>query len=444
MTEERLGYAFEEIGDELLRPPMSALRALQSVGVIVAPKGWQAIDLGARRTLCIEGARDLVDMMVVRDIINQVPANQIKLVSRVVDPDTSKLPEELAKELGPSRPISVEEWAQLKPLDRFMMTSLSYNTRLLWRALDELVLLERLPRRRVHPWTGSVAACELRMRAEVMATLLASDFLEGRAFVLARGSGRRAARKTSELFDLQAELAMGPIELDWGASDTPGVIFWQAHASSWDGSFSPAASLAAAVNAAVAILDMLKEIDPKVSITRAGIVEEAWVVGDGAVDAATKVFSKPRPAAAELPPAAPSAGAGLPFAADTIVDPNPAWATALKEPEKADPAAGRLTPAPERARVVSLEKPPERERQSSPDRLAAHLPGKEKPFSPAATLPAKAVSPLAPLAPPDAEVDPVVLPMKGKNPWFWVSMLLLVALTGPVVFLVYERLARGP
>ncbi len=468
MTEERLGYVFEEIGDDLLRPPMAALRALQSVGVIVAPKGWLAIDLGARRTLCLEGARDRVDMMVVRDIINQVPANQIKLVSRVVDPDPSKLPEELAKVLGPARPVAVEEWAKLRPLDRFMLTSLSYNTRLLWRALDELVQEGRLPRRRVRPWSGAVATCELRMRSDVMAMLVSPDFLNGRAFVLARGSGRRAARKANELFDLQAELAMGPVELDWGASDTPGVLFWQAHASSWDGAFSPAASLAAATNASIAIIDMLKEIDPKVLISRAGIVEEAWVVGqDGGIDATTKVFSKPRPATSEATPApaapaqsSPVPGAHLPFALDTIVDPSPAWSAAAKEEKAAPPPARASHPPPSRssapdlARSPGAEKAPEREPASPPGHAGS--PGKSpirlnplaggKPgFSPSATLPAKAVSPLAPARPVgSAESDPVILPMKGKNPWFWVSMLLLVGLTGPVVFLVYERLAHGP
>jgi molybdenum cofactor biosynthesis enzyme len=450
MSEERLGYVFEEIGDDLLRPPMAALRALQSVGVIVAPKGWLAIDLGARRTLSLEGSRDRVDMMVVREIINQVPANQIKLVSRVVDPDPSRLPDELAKVLGPSRPIAVEEWGKLRPLDRFMLTSLSYNTRLLWRALDELVQENRMPRRRVRPWSGAVATCEIRMRSDVMATLLSSEFLDGRAFVLARGSGRRAARKASELFDLQSELSMGPIELDWGASDTPGTMFWQAHASSWDGSFSPAASLAAAVNAAVAILDMLKELDPKVMISRAGIVEEAWVVGqDGAVDATTKVFSKPRPATPDAPRNSPVPTATVPFATDTIVDASPAWAAAAREPEKASPPARPSAP-PDRARASSpllvVDKPPEPAPSAGKSliRISPDAEGNSA-FSPATRLPPKTSTPLpAPDAPRRAEPDPVILPMKGKNPWFWVSILLLVGLTGPVAFLVYERLSRGP
>lgn len=286
-------YDFEEIDGELGRPPFAALRALQAVGVLVTPKGWLQLSSGARRTLTEEGARERIDMMVVRTVANGIPANQIKLVSRTVDPNTTEVPTELLKALGPQRAIPLDEWHNLAPLDRFVLSSLAYNTRLLWRAIDEMERKKLLSRRR-GAWTGAVARCEIHMRSDVLAQMMGADFLDGRALVLARGAGRRAARRASETFDLQSETEAGPIELDWGVLDKPGGMLWQAHVSGWDGAFLPAASLQAALTAATAIYDMIKELDPRASISFATVAEEPWLVGnDGPADLATRLFAKP-------------------------------------------------------------------------------------------------------------------------------------------------------
>jgi molybdenum cofactor biosynthesis enzyme len=301
-------YQFEEIGADLERPPFSALRALQAVGILVAPKGWQHLDMNARRTLTDEGHRERVDLLAIRSVANAIPANQLKLVSRSVDPPANEVPPELLRALGPQRAIPLAEWGALASLDRFVLASLTYNTRLLWRALDELERRGKLQRRR-GAWAGSVARCEIKMRPEVFAQLMGAEFLQGRALVLARGAGRRAARKASETFDLQSETEVGPIELDWGVLDQPGGMLWQAHVSGWDGAFLPAASLQAVVTAAVAICDMIKELDPKAAITIANIAEEPWLVGnDGPADLATRLYAKPSKPTAQPQPAAPGRG----------------------------------------------------------------------------------------------------------------------------------------
>ncbi|RYE91239.1 MAG: hypothetical protein EOO75_09045, partial [Myxococcales bacterium] len=272
-------YDFEDIGPDLDRPPFAALRALQAVGVLVTPRGWQQVEVEARQVLVEEGSRERVDLLAVRTIANGIAANQIKLVSRSVDPSRDELPVELAKALGPQRAIPLHEWQGITALDRFMLASLSYNTRLLWRALDELERGGKLERRRRGAWSGAVARCELITRPDVLAQFMDPRFLEGRGPVLARGAGRRAARRASEIFDLQVDVEVGPIELDWGALDQPGGMLWQAHVSGWDGSFLPAASLQAAITAAVAVHDMIKELDPRASISVATIAEEPWQVG---------------------------------------------------------------------------------------------------------------------------------------------------------------------
>jgi molybdenum cofactor biosynthesis enzyme len=241
-------------------------------------------------------------------VANASPANQLKLVSRSVDPPANEVPPELLRALGPQRAIPLAEWGALASLDRFVLASLTYNTRLLWRALDELERRGKLQRRR-GAWAGSVARCEIKMRPEVFAQLMGAEFLQGRALVLARGAGRRAARKASETFDLQSETEVGPIELDWGVLDQPGGMLWQAHVSGWDGAFLPAASLQAVVTAAVAICDMIKELDPKAAITIANIAEEPWLVGnDGPADLATRLYAKPSKPTAQPQPAAPGRG----------------------------------------------------------------------------------------------------------------------------------------
>ncbi|MCS6902500.1 MAG: cyclic pyranopterin monophosphate synthase MoaC, partial [Myxococcales bacterium] len=286
-------YPFEEIGADLARPPFAALRALQSIGILTTPKGWLRLDLAARQTLTEEGQRDRVDILAVRTIANAIPANQLKLVSRSVDPPGNEVPEALLRALGPQRAIPVAEWSALSNLDRFVLASLAYNTRLLWKALDDLEQKGKLQRRR-GAWAGAVARCELRMRPDVFAQIMSAEFLQGRALVLARGAGRRAARKANETFDLQADIEVGPIELDWGVLDQPGAMLWQAHVSGWDGAFLPAASLQAAVTAAIAIYDMIKELDPKAAISLGTIVEEPWLVGnDGPADMATRLYAKP-------------------------------------------------------------------------------------------------------------------------------------------------------
>ncbi|HEX7667806.1 MAG TPA: hypothetical protein VF407_24935, partial [Polyangiaceae bacterium] len=70
-----------------------------------------------------------------------------------------------------------------------------------------------------------------------------------------------------------------------------GRVIWQAHVSSWDGSFFGAASLVAASTAAVALADIVAESDPRVEIEKSRIVEEPWQVGGDQREQPTTLFS---------------------------------------------------------------------------------------------------------------------------------------------------------
>lgn len=311
----RFSYAFEELTEDLPRPPKAALRAMFAAGILVSPKGWKTLSAETRQALALEGTRDTVNMVMVSELLKEAPPGQIRLVARTTDPSADSVPAPVLKALGPTRTISLPQWASLRALDRYVIASLSANTRLLWRALDELAAVpgSQLPKSGGQSWSGALARCEVHCHPNAIERLSSPEYLDGKAFVLARVAGVRAARRASDLFDLQSETATGPAELDWGPTKQAGVLLWQGHVSTWDGEFFPAASMLAVSAAAVALYDMVKELDPTASIGAAGIVEEPWRVGGaGGFDReeSTAVYSaKNNPrlfAAREAPPEPPA------------------------------------------------------------------------------------------------------------------------------------------
>src|SRR5262249_719022 len=147
---------------------------------------------------------------------------------------------------------------------------LANNTRLLYRAIAEIALRSRfgasvLPSR---GWTGTLAHADVRMAPEVIAKLQTPELLDGRACILARVAGIRAARWASEILDLHAHVATGPVEVGFIIDPIkwPSLVVWQAHVSTIDGQFSPSASLLAAVTAAAALHDMVTRVGAGASI----------------------------------------------------------------------------------------------------------------------------------------------------------------------------------
>jgi molybdenum cofactor biosynthesis enzyme len=285
-------YAFEELSEDLPRPPKAALRAMFSAGILVSPRGWKQVRNETRQALALEGTKEKVNREMVGELLKEAPPGQIRLVSKAADPSSDTVPAPLANALGPMRTINSVEWASLRSLDRYVLASLAANTRLLWKALDEMARTpgSKLSKRVVEPWSGSLARCELVMRADAIDRLMSPALLGGRAFVLARAAGVRAARRVSDTFDLQVDTVAGPAELDWTQDKKSGALLWQAHVSTWDGEFFPAASLVAVSTAAIALFDMAKELDPRGRIGMASIAEEPWQVGGNDREEATAVY----------------------------------------------------------------------------------------------------------------------------------------------------------
>ncbi len=306
MAEKTL-YAFEDVSEDLPRAPLAGMRALLSAGVVISTKGWAALNRDARWAIVQEGLLPSINTTVVQALLRQASVSELRLVPRMLDPNATETPAEVLKAITPARRLTNTEWASLRPLDRYVLFALTLNTRLFFRAVQEI-----LPSAETDgstSWKAVVAHCEVTMRGSTLERLKSPSFLDGRAFVLARVAGVRAARRASETFDLRSEATIGPIELDWAQSGETGTVLWQAHVSSWDGSFFAAASFAAATTAAVALCDMIAENDPTAALVNARISEQPWQVGGDAVrDDATAVFTgkQRREVAAPMTPAPPS------------------------------------------------------------------------------------------------------------------------------------------
>jgi molybdenum cofactor biosynthesis enzyme len=279
-------YDFEDLSEELPRPPLAAIRLFRSAGVQVSLAGWQALSTQQRWALVNEGAQDIINPNLAQVLISSLPLREIELTPKQ-DVNSPTIPATFGQNLGLSANDAAHSWQKLRPLDQFSLAHLHANTRLLWRAFTEISQRSSNSVAYNAPpiWRGLVGHCELsigatgQIRAELMQLLSREKLLEGKAFLLARASGLRAARRAHEIFDLHAEAMAGTIELDWLVVPNEATVLWQCHASSWNGTFLPAASLLATTTATLCLYDMIKEFDPNAVMGQGKIIEEFWRVG---------------------------------------------------------------------------------------------------------------------------------------------------------------------
>lgn len=278
----RLTYAFEEVAEsDLARAPLAALRALRIAGIALSRRGWEALSPEVRRDLAVAGARDEVIREEVNRILEKAPLDQLRLVPAIPDPARDEVPAELSGALGPTRSLPLAFWQRLSGLDRHVLMMVARNTRLTWRAVAEMTLRLRYVGAVLPPgaWTGTLARAEVTMDPGTLEMLRSPAFHDGRALVLARVAGIRAARWASEILDFHAAQPTGPVEVGWGMDlrTRPGTVVWQAHVSTTEGEFSPSASLLAAVTAAAALHDILNRAGAQAVIETARLVEEPWM-----------------------------------------------------------------------------------------------------------------------------------------------------------------------
>ncbi|HOU90305.1 MAG TPA: nitrate reductase associated protein [Polyangiaceae bacterium] len=278
-------FAFEGATEELTSPPLAALRALHGAGVLLSRAGWEALPVATRQALARAGAEERVDAPSVRRLLDAAPVTEVKLLPAEEDPDPRAPPSQLGGALGPGRSPSPELWERLRPLDRYAMSRLAQNPRLLHRLLDELARRPGLPPiRRPTSFTGVVAHAEVQLTDEVIRRLRFPTQPEGAAFHLARAAGVRAARRTHELLEVGGDDPIGPVEL--AATERRGanavIVVWQGHASTLGGRFSRAASLLAVSTAAAALYDLVVDwFEPgAIAVQNTRLMEERWLADD--------------------------------------------------------------------------------------------------------------------------------------------------------------------
>lgn len=291
----RAVFRFEGLTDELLRPPLSALRFFRHAGVKISLRAWGKLPIDVRWGMAVEGARDSVDDAATRALLRHVSLRELEMIGDLRHSESSPV-SGLVESLGLGDRWRNKGWPALSHFERFVLNYLSGNTRLLWRAFEEISGLAANPSSQ---WSGLVAHAEVQIRAprevrdDLIRLLTREQLLEGRGLILARASGLRAARATADILDLYSELTPGTIELDFRVREGQSMVLWQAHVSTHVGDFFPAASLLAATTAAVCLYDMIKEFDPQASVQQARLVEEAWEVGKFAWDEPTRLFDAP-------------------------------------------------------------------------------------------------------------------------------------------------------
>jgi len=291
-------YAFEEIGPDLMRPPLAARRALLGSGVAVPLETWQAIPLPQRQLIAQEGVKDALSEHVVKNAVSSV-LKRVRFMSPVKDPPLDSIPQQVVDALRAVRPLTPLEWQALRPLDRYTLVALSNNSRLLYRAIEEMTTgpSSTLSSVKLRPWIGPLAHAEVHMARAALGEVAGGRLQGGKAIVLARAAGVRAARAAHEIVDGYAEKYAGPVELDARLDAEMGGYVWQAHVSSTDGEFLAGPSVLAAATAAVALRDAIGPHDGTAKVTGVALREATWSVGSGAFGDEATVAMRPSPIA---------------------------------------------------------------------------------------------------------------------------------------------------
>jgi molybdenum cofactor biosynthesis enzyme len=301
-------YAFEEIGQDLPLPPLAARRALLGSGVTVPLDTWKSMPLKARQVLLLEGAKDEVSEFVVKNAVSSV-LKRVRFMGPVKDPPSDAIPPVVIDALRTVRPLTLDEWRTLRPLDRYTLVAVAGNSRLLYRAIEEMTTgpSSSLPPQKLKPWIGMLAHAEVHMSRPAFMSVASGNIQGGKALVLARVAGVRAARSAHEVLGAPPEKYAGPVEIDARLDVEEGGYVWQAHVSTGEGEFFAAASCLAAATAAIALRDAIADLDPKAVISEVKLLEEAWSVGSGGFgdEATVTINAKPlvRPAVPESAPA---------------------------------------------------------------------------------------------------------------------------------------------
>lgn len=285
-------YAFEEMEADLPRPPLCAVRGLLSAGIAPSPLLWAELTPSARFAVALAGSQDTVREDHMHEALRGAPMQHVQFVAKSDTGGDPSVPVRGVGEALRQQGIDLAHWARVPALDRWVLTRVSRNERLLHRAIREVATRLAIPLGMQPDVATLLARCELDLPTGAVLRLRSPLTLEGRGFLLARVAGVRAARSAPQVMDRFSDTLVGPVELEWTTWEDR--VLWQAHVSASDGTFLPWVSVLAATTAAIALAEMAAESGKNPPLIHGATVRlDPWVVGAEEFEEPTGVHGRP-------------------------------------------------------------------------------------------------------------------------------------------------------
>jgi cyclic pyranopterin phosphate synthase len=286
-------FAFEQMSDDLKLLPLAARRALDVAGRKLSLVAWQRLEVTVRRELCAQGSAQQPDAEHVRELCERA-----RPPARVIAADDERrlqrLPELVVRELGAGRPLTQEQWSELRPLERFaLLHELKRGAgQRLERAYDEIVAGGGLSTGLTHlsaegearmvdvgakPVTErrAVASTCVRMLPATAQLVADGAVAKGDVLATARIAGIMAAKRTPELIPLCHAIALTRVELSFEVDAVAGAIHIEAVAEARDRTGVEMEAMVAASVAALTIYDMLKAVERSMVIECTVLTEKS-------------------------------------------------------------------------------------------------------------------------------------------------------------------------
>jgi cyclic pyranopterin phosphate synthase len=121
----------------------------------------------------------------------------------------------------------------------------------------------------------AVAEAVIRMRPEVLATLLDAGGPKGDALVVARLAGINAAKRTAELIPLAHPIALDVVEVEVEPDREAGTLTFRAEVTATARTGVEMEALTATAVAALTLYDMAKALQRDITIDRIRLLEKS-------------------------------------------------------------------------------------------------------------------------------------------------------------------------
>jgi cyclic pyranopterin phosphate synthase len=283
-------YRFDEVDENLELLPMAARRALDHAGARLSREGWGSLPVAVRKQIVALGAARGVDVDLVREAAELAHPPPDEMAPNF-DPPSERMPEDVARALGPALPVADSVWSSLTPLDRYSLAKVASRGRQdrITAAYGEIVGLTSVSTH-LGPEGGArmvdvgekpatqrraVSRADVTMNAEAWEKLRSATVAKGDVIGTARIAGIMAAKRTSDLIPMCHPIALSKVTVDFEFDDETRSVAILGVAEAIDRTGVEMESLTAVSIAALTVYDMLKGIDRAIVIGQIRLVEKS-------------------------------------------------------------------------------------------------------------------------------------------------------------------------